>query len=155
MKNIVISKREVSKKNIVNNTIIELNQRNLINQLYLDEEFEGKKQINQELKKKLNSYKTQDKKKKRYDEKLFISLFDIVEKLVISKLKCKYCRCMVSILYNTCREGKQWTLDRIDNSIGHNADNVVIACLQCNLKRRRQDDKKFLFSKQMVIIKKY
>ena len=28
----------------------------------------------------------------------------------------------------------QWTLDRIDNNIGHSKENVVICCLKCNLK---------------------
>jgi len=30
----------------------------------------------------------------------------------------------------------QWTLERINNDFGHNNDNVVIACLQCNVERR-------------------
>jgi hypothetical protein len=49
------------------------------------------------------------------------------------------------------RENKQWTLDRIDNNLGHNEDNVVIACLECNLKRRRTNQSKFLFTKQLKI----
>ena len=58
------------------------------------------------------------------------------------------------LIYENVREPRQWTLDRIDNSIGHNTENVVISCLSCNLKRRTMDDKKFKFSKQMKIIKK-
>ena len=57
------------------------------------------------------------------------------------------------LLYNDVREPNQWTLDRIDNSKPHNTDNVVIACLKCNLERRRRSDTKFLMSKQMRIIK--
>ena len=49
------------------------------------------------------------------------------------------------LIYENVREPKQWTLDRIDNSIGHNTENVVISCLSCNLKRRTMDDKKFKF----------
>ena len=56
-------------------------------------------------------------------------------------------------MYENVREKKQWTLDRIDNDIGHTSDNVVICCLECNLKRGRLDDKKFKFTKQMKIIK--
>jgi len=155
MKKIIIQKREIEKKNLMSETIIQANQRNCMNQLFLDEQFDGRSEIERELKKKLNSYKTQDKKKKRFNIDLFISLFPLIEKLVISKLKCRYCKNDVVILYNHARYPKQWTLDRINNDLGHNADNVVIACLECNLKRRRINDKKFLFTKQMNIVKKY
>ena len=59
------------------------------------------------------------------------------------------------LLYDNVRESTQWTLDRIDNNIGHNVDNVVICCLKCNLKRRTMNDEKFKFSKQMRIIKTF
>lgn len=49
---------------------------------------------------------------------------------------------------------KQWTLDRIDNDIGHYSDNVVIACLSCNLHRKTMYHERFLFTKQLNIIKK-
>jgi hypothetical protein len=48
---------------------------------------------------------------------------------------------------------KQWTLDRIDNDIGHNKNNLVIACLECNLKRKRTNKDKFMFTKNMKIIR--
>ena len=155
MKKITIGRKEVQKQHIIDARFIQLNQRDCINQLFLDEEFEGKKEIKRELKKKLSSYKAQDIKKKRFEDKLFISLFDLIERLVISKLKCIYCKSDVVLIYNCVRYPKQWTLDRVNNDMGHNTDNVVIACLECNLKRRRINDKKFLFTKQMKIIKKY
>ena len=48
----------------------------------------------------------------------------------------------------------QWTLDRIDNNLGHNSDNVLISCLECNLKRRRMNMERFQFSKDCTNIKK-
>ena len=51
------------------------------------------------------------------------------------------------------REMKQWSVDRIDNNKGHNSDNFHIACLKCNLTRRRQNDDKFLYTKQLHIVK--
>ena len=57
-------------------------------------------------------------------------------------------------MYENVREKKQWTLDRMDNDEGHNKNNVVICCLECNIKRGTLDDKKFKFAKQMRIIKK-
>lgn len=57
-------------------------------------------------------------------------------------------------MYENKREMQQWTLDRLDNSIGHEKNNVVICCLKCNLERRCINDDKFLFTKQFKLIKK-
>ena len=35
----------------------------------------------------------------------------------------------------------------------HTKENTVISCLKCNLQKRRRDDKKFRFTKQMNLIK--
>ena len=45
----------------------------------------------------------------------------------------------------------QWTLDRINNDIGHNIGNLVISCLKCNLKRRRINQHSFMITKNMTI----
>lgn len=139
------------KKFLLDNT----KQVEILNKLFLNEDFHGKKQVEKEIKKKMNSYKSQDIKKDRMDKKLFITFDQIVEKLVISKLKCYYCKCNMLICYEEKREEKQWTLDRIDNSIGHFNDNVVCSCLDCNLKKRTRDAEKFRFTKQMKIKKIY
>jgi hypothetical protein len=68
-------------------------------------------------------------------------------------LKCRYCKKEMIVLYNISREMTQWTVDRIDNDFGHNIDNFHLACLECNLNRRRRTDEKFLFTKQLNIIK--
>ena len=44
-----------------------------------------------ELKKKINGYKSQDIKKKRFNIDTFIKYDELIEKLLRSKLKCKYC----------------------------------------------------------------
>jgi hypothetical protein len=41
---------------------------------------------------------------------------------------------------------KQWSVDRNDNDVGHDKGNFHLACLDCNLKRRRRTDEKFLFT---------
>tara|TARA_B100000902_G_scaffold223059_1_gene211904 strand:- start:317 stop:832 length:516 start_codon:yes stop_codon:yes gene_type:complete len=130
-------------------------QQNIINQLYLGEKFEGHNNVKREIEKKLNGYKNQDIKKEKYEKKLFITYQNLIEKIVISKLVCYYCRKNCKLMYENVREEMQWTLDRIDNNIGHNTENVVICCLKCNLKRRTTNDEHFKFSKQMKIIKKY
>jgi len=127
----------------------------LLNRLYLDEYYEGREFVQKEVERKLSGYKNQDTKKNCYDENYFIKYSDTLEKLVISKLRCHYCRCECKLMYENIREKKQWTLDRIDNDEGHNKDNVVICCLECNLKKGTMNDEKFRFAKQMRIIKKY
>ena len=105
------------------------------------------------IKKKISGYKQQDIKKNKLDKNNFISCDKTVELLVISKLKCFYCNRDMKIKYENYRDKQQWTLDRIDNDLGHNNDNVKIACLDCNLKRRRINMEKFLFTKQLKIKK--
>ena len=73
--------------------------------------------------------------------------------MVESKMKCFYCRNDMYLIYKNVRQMNQWTLDRIDNSLGHNSNNVVVSCLECNLKRRNTDKDKFLFTKRLNIKK--
>lgn len=73
--------------------------------------------------------------------------------MIDCQLKCRYCLNEMYVLYDISREIRQWSVDRIDNDLGHNIDNYHLACLDCNLKRRRRTDEKFLFTKQLNIIK--
>ena len=111
------------------------------------------KLISQELKKKHYSYNQQDIKKEILNNELFISFKQLQEKLLESLLECYYCNSFCKIIYSDVRDPLQWTLDRINNDLGHNDNNVVICCLKCNLQRRRIDDEKFLFTKQLKIFK--
>ena len=108
----------------------------------------------QEINKKICSYKHQDIIKKKLDMDLFIDFNCIIDKMIECELKCRYCKSAISVLYDRSREMKQWSVDRIDNDKGHNKDNFHLACLDCNLKRRRRTDEKFLFTKQLSIVKK-
>ena len=152
MKKIIcLKKKSIQRKKTFD---LSFNHQNFINQLYLNEDFPEKNTILKELKKKLQGYLAQDKKKNRpYDAEKYINMEKLLPLLVASKLRCRYCKYGVMMLYNNVREPLQWTLDRIDNSKPHNTDNVVIACLKCNLERRRRSDTKFLMSKQMKIRK--
>ena len=58
------------------------------------------------------------------------------------------------IMYEFVREPRQWTLERLDNSFGHNRDNVVISCLSCNLRRRTMAKERYLQTKAMSKIVK-
>lgn len=140
--------------NINKKVFNKVSQVEYLNKLYLRENYDGIDFVKKEVERKLSGYKNQDVKKKKLSDKL-ISYEECLEKLVISKLKCYYCKTDCLITYENVREQSQWTLDRIDNSIGHEKDNVVICCLKCNLKRRTTDDEKFKFTKQMRIIKTF
>uniref|UniRef100_A0A6C0DEU7 Uncharacterized protein n=1 Tax=viral metagenome TaxID=1070528 RepID=A0A6C0DEU7_9ZZZZ len=109
--------------------------------------------IKKQISSKLNNYKQQDVIKKVYDERKLINLEQVICKLQESGLKCLYCKEEIYLLYKLVREMKQWTLDRIDNDIGHFHNNVVISCLDCNLKRRKKSSNAFLFTKQMNIVR--
>jgi hypothetical protein len=105
------------------------------------------------IKSKICSYRQQDILKKKLDINNFVTFEEVIRLLIDSTLKCHYCSEEVFILYEKVRESKQWSLDRINNDIGHNTGNLVIACLECNLKRRRTNKDAFMFTKNMVIIK--
>jgi hypothetical protein len=109
--------------------------------------------ILQQINKKIYGYKHQDILKKLLNNEKFITLESIINKMIECELKCYYCATEMSVLYDISREMKQWTVDRIDNDLGHNIDNYYLACLECNLKRRRRSDEKFLFTKQMKLVK--
>jgi hypothetical protein len=91
--------------------------------------------------------------KKVFDKEQIITFEQIVEKLKISNLKCHYCNENVYLLYKFVREMNQWSLDRINNDLGHTCENVIISCLECNLKKRTKNSDSFLFTKQLKINK--
>jgi len=109
--------------------------------------------IKGELNKKISSYKQQDIIRKLLDDNKFIDLNTLITKLYECNMKCYYCNEKMFLLYEKVREMKQWSIDRINNDLGHNTDNIVMSCLECNLKRRRIGKDAFLFTKQMNIVK--
>ncbi len=131
----------------------EHSQLNYVKNLLLSVPFEAESLVRRELSLKLSGYKQQDVKKDKYDGEKFITFDELVELLVVSQMRCKYCMKQMFVLYEKQREKVQWTLDRIDNDEGHNKDNVIAACLDCNLRRRRLDADKFKFTKQMNLVK--
>lgn len=106
-----------------------------------------------EINKKISGYKQQDKIKNLYDKAKFLTFEAIINKMIDCELKCRYCKNEMNVLYDISREIRQWSVDRINNDLGHNNDNFHLACLDCNLKRRRRTDEKYLFTKQLNIVK--
>ncbi len=111
------------------------------------------KTVLQQIHQKLYGYKQQDIHKRLYDQSKFLTLNSVLTSMIQCGLKCYYCDCNMLVLYDISRESKQWTVDRIDNSLGHNVDNFYLACLDCNLRRRCRNDDKFLFTKQLRLVK--
>jgi 5-methylcytosine-specific restriction endonuclease McrA len=119
-----------------------------------DEKSEIYKRTLQQIQRKINGYKHQDKDKGLFDANKFVRLPYVLDLLQISDFDCYYCKEKVKILYEYIRESKQWSLERIDNDIGHNVDNVKIACLHCNLRRKTMYHERYAFTKQLKIVKK-
>ena len=120
-----------------------------LHKLLNDVVFDEKKYFIQALKNKLDSYKQQDKKKTydAYDN--FITLENVIEKLVAYNMRCYYCNSKTLILFKNLRDNYQWTLDRLNNYDEHSNSNTIICCLKCNLQRRRKNSEKFKFTKQL------
>jgi hypothetical protein len=129
------------------------NSNNISNSNRILDDTSPSKIIIQQINKKIYGYKQQDLLKKKYDETKFLTLDSVLNKIIESQLKCRYCDQEMLVLYDISREMKQWSVDRINNEHGHNLDNFHLACLECNLKRRRRTDEKFLFTKQLNLVK--
>ena len=127
-------------------------QFNIVSKLYMNldnDVIENREIYIKEITKKISGYKRQDIDKGIYSKNTFISLEELIEKLLCSKLKCFYCKCGCELIYENILSKRQWTLDRIENDAGHNTDNVVICCLECNLKRGTMDSGRFKYGKQL------
>jgi len=110
--------------------------------------------IIQHLNQKINGYKSQDIAKKLLDLEKIVDLETVLQLLLQCNLECFYCKNKVKVLYEHVREPSQWTLDRIDNDYGHNKGNLEIACLSCNVRRRTMYADRYVFTKQLKLIKK-
>jgi hypothetical protein len=155
------SRKEIEKMELPPDVFEWEQQCNIINNIYSnlnnDEEItvcpNMIKIIKNQISHKVSNYKQQDILKKVFDKDKIISFEETIEKLKKSNIKCHYCHENVYLLYKFVREMRQWSLDRIDNSTGHNYDNVIISCLECNLNRRNKNSDSFLFTKQLKISK--
>lgn len=149
-------KRSVTQNNNWQNAFNELHNmddRN-IDTLLNHDESTLQKIILQQLKYKINGYMKQDKDKKLLCLEKFVTLKDVIQLLKTSDHNCYYCKEKTLLLYENVREPKQWTLERLNNDFGHNNDNVVIACLSCNLRRKTMASERYVQTKAMAKIVK-
>jgi hypothetical protein len=155
MKSICFDEPYVKKgiKGINDELFIQTNHFKYLTMIHDNIDFSFNHLIIRELKKKVASYKIQDKLKKRYDEEQFIKYGELLNMLISSKLKCYYCNENLLLMYKNKNEKKQWSLERFDNNKGHYSKNCCISCLKCNLQRRTDNHEYFKWGKQMVIVK--
>tara|TARA_B100001758_G_C18328594_1_gene567458 strand:- start:685 stop:1203 length:519 start_codon:yes stop_codon:yes gene_type:complete len=130
-----------------------VNQTEMVNKLYMDIPFDLDEDIKKEIYSKIDGYKNQDIKKNIFSEDEIITYEELLNKLTASGLRCYYCKKKVKLLYTNVRDPQQWTLDRLNNDLGHTHKNTVICDLKCNLQRRCQNDELFLLSKRLTIVK--
>tara|TARA_B110000467_G_C18308470_1_gene476309 strand:- start:820 stop:1290 length:471 start_codon:yes stop_codon:yes gene_type:complete len=116
-------------------------------------DFSFNRYICRHLKTKYGSYKSQDKKKSRYDEEKYITYAQMIQKLQNCELICYYCNIEMTLVYRNKNEKHQWSLERFDNNLGHYDSNTCIACLRCNLQRRNDNHEYFKQSKQWSLVK--
>jgi len=130
-------------------------QMSIVNKLYMDvKPLPNGDIFKKEIQKKIEGYKRQDVEKEIYDKDRFIDMEEVLSKLTACRIKCHYCEVECYIVYNEVLSKTQWTIDRIDNDYGHNKGNIVIACLNCNLRRGTMDSERYKFGKQLKCIKK-
>jgi hypothetical protein len=107
----------------------------------------------QQIQAKICGYKSQDQTKELYEPDKIADLQYTIGLLLQCALTCYYCKESVKVIYQHVREPTQWSLERISNDFGHNKGNVEIACLSCNLRRRTMYHERFVFTKQLTIVK--
>ena len=115
--------------------------------------YEKTRLLRSQLNGKLQGYKTQDIQKQKWNPEKFIDFSFVVQKLIDCGLNCFYCKEPMWLWYKHIREPKQWSVDRIDNDFGHNRDNIELACLSCNIRRRCMYHDRFRFTKQLNLVK--
>ena len=106
------------------------------------------------IKSKIRGYYGQDKDKNLVDNDKFVKLENVLDLMETSHGLCHYCKSDVLLVYEYVRDTKQWTLERKDNSKGHNHDNVVLACLNCNIKRKCMKMERYEMTKLLAHIEK-
>ncbi len=110
------------------------------------------KEMERDITAKIRSYGEQDARASRPPPSS-LSLETALEKLVVSRGRCAYCRRELSLLYKEARDPLQWTFDRVDNDLSHETSNIVVTCLACNLAKRRTSHEKFMLTKRLKLEK--
>lgn len=142
------------KKDVHVSTFYEINNHKVwIKKIVNHEPFIEEDAVLREIKRKLNSYKSQDKQKHKFNKDEHVTLHDVLTMLDDSNLTCYYCKKDLCIFHSKKRVGHQWSLERLNNNLGHYTTNTCIACLHCNLQRRTDNYEYFKQGKSLVVDK--
>ena len=125
----------------------------VLEQIYSDNVNETAEYCIKELKKKHSGYKSQDKQKHKYDNEQHITFKEMVQKMIECEFKCYYCNKEMLLIYHKKKDGMQWSLERLNNNLGHYKDNTCISCLKCNLGRRTDNHDYYKKAKTMILKK--
>jgi len=131
-------------------SLLDCNALNAVASAYISSDSVAAQPVVRVVDAKRQGYLQQDSKK---GWTTVLGIGECLEKLVASKMNCFYCSKPTKLVGETVRDPLQWTFDRIDNDRGHTIDNVVVACLDCNLRRRTTDQAKFLFTQKLSLKK--
>ena len=81
------------------------------------------------IERRIAQYKEQDNNKDRYEKVNYITVNYVRNMIKVVNFKCPEEDCDVEF---TNTGSSTWSVDRIDNNLGHNKGNVKIMCLRCN-----------------------
>lgn len=86
----------------------------------------------------MSNSKAEDKMRERYDPEKFITAENLERLYQHQKGYCYYCgRTMLfGVGVDRLLHPQGLTIERMNNDLGHNVDNVVFACSHCNKRRR-------------------
>lgn len=151
--NRVVTESKRWKENFSSSDFENTEQLNLLEDINNKKDSSKYRLLQSQIKEKIQNYKGQDTIKNLFDNTKFVDFDWVVRKLIDSKLLCFYCREPFLVWYQQSRDPKQWSLERINNDYGHNKDNIEIACLSCNVRRRCMYHERYVFTKQLVLNK--
>ena len=97
--------------------------------LYENEEIDISNIDDRDIRQKIRSYQTQDAQAGR--DVCPLSVKEVREILENSRPLCEYCQKKITC-YN-------WSLDRIDDYIGHSKENLKLCCVRCNVKKKDKE----------------
>ena len=99
-------------------------------------------EIDKTIKTIINCSRVSDKKKHRYDPDNFIDYW-FIQRLIDEHPVCYWPDCRIELQFLKYQENLA-TIERLNNNVGHNKDNCVLACLRCNHMKKSN---KFNFEK--------
>ncbi len=139
MKIVTIGKLKITRKSNLAKDMPHSDQLGCLGRALIETTSTESRLVRSLLNKKITSYTAQDTAKGRETD---LISDNVLEALITSKLASHDCSDPVLFHYTASRDLNQWTLNRIDNALGHTSPNCVICHLHGNLKRRHTDQPK-------------